>query len=221
MLTTNQLQTIDKLIRSNLSKTKWIQQEEFIAEMTDHFVNGIDERMLTDQTFETALQEVYDGFGGGVGLKRLEYSYWATIARENRSVLIHNMLSYFTFPRLFISLPLIALLFYSKTEFQWVLNHEFWFNIFFTITVLLAWLSNSHSQRFGPFKNLAQRFTQPIKTISNWTFLVFLAEMFSFPGLLGNASAYVATFLYTVFILFYLSFTQLKQEMNSVPRQPD
>ncbi len=56
-------------------KVLLLSNEDFIAELTDHFSTGIEERMTRDLTFPEALQEVYGAFGGQKAIRQMEWEY--------------------------------------------------------------------------------------------------------------------------------------------------
>jgi hypothetical protein len=49
--------------------------EDLIAELTDHYVVGISERMAQGLSFDVALQDMYANFGGRKGLRTMEQHY--------------------------------------------------------------------------------------------------------------------------------------------------
>lgn len=69
--TTEQKTAIDRHLR----KENWLLNEELIAELTDHYAEGIDERLTNGMSFEAALREVHAGFGGRKGLLKMEEGY--------------------------------------------------------------------------------------------------------------------------------------------------
>lgn len=71
MLTPAQLATID----NHLRKENWLLNEDLIAELTDHYIDGICERLDQGMEFEVALRDIHSGFGGRVGLLKMEEDY--------------------------------------------------------------------------------------------------------------------------------------------------
>lgn len=82
MLTPAQLSTIDQHLR----KENWLLNEELIAELTDHFIDGICERLNQGMEFDVALRDVHSGFGGRVGLLKMEEEYQTQKARRVSAV---------------------------------------------------------------------------------------------------------------------------------------
>lgn len=71
MLTPAQLATIDYHLR----ETNLLTNEELILELADHYTTAILERMEQGMTFETALNETQQAFGGRKGLQKMERQY--------------------------------------------------------------------------------------------------------------------------------------------------
>lgn len=71
MLTPAQLTAIDQHLR----KENWLLNEDLISELTDHYVNGISDRLAQGLTFEVALREMHTAFGGRKGLLKMEEEY--------------------------------------------------------------------------------------------------------------------------------------------------
>jgi hypothetical protein len=78
MLTSAQLTAIDQHLR----KENWLLNEDLIAELTDHYVNGISERLAQDMAFDMALREMHTGFGGRKGLLKMEEDYQVQTHRK-------------------------------------------------------------------------------------------------------------------------------------------
>ncbi len=68
MLTPDQFNQIDQHLR----KENWLLNEDFIAELTDHYAAGIDERMAHGSSFTDALRAVHTDFGGRKALLKME-----------------------------------------------------------------------------------------------------------------------------------------------------
>ena len=71
MLTPDQLIAIDRHLR----KENWLLNEDLIAELTDHYIAGLDDRMAAGMTFDAALRAVHTDFGGRKGLLKMEEEY--------------------------------------------------------------------------------------------------------------------------------------------------
>jgi hypothetical protein len=67
MLTPAQLTAIDQHLR----KENWLLNEDLITELTDHYINGISDRLASGMAFDVALQEIHTGFGGRKGLLKM------------------------------------------------------------------------------------------------------------------------------------------------------
>lgn len=71
MLTHAQLTAIDQHLR----KENWLLNEDLITELTDHYINGISDRLAQGMAFDIALREIHTGFGGRKGLLKMEEEY--------------------------------------------------------------------------------------------------------------------------------------------------
>ncbi|WP_077923282.1 hypothetical protein [Spirosoma sp. 209] len=111
MCTSHQLDAIDRHLR----KENWLLNEEFIAELTDHYISSITDRLAEGSSFEQALASVHQDFGGRTGLLNMEEQYahnqFLRTRRTSRAV----FLAYLKPPRLAISLLLLAC-FYQLTS---------------------------------------------------------------------------------------------------------
>ncbi len=107
-LTPDQLITIDRHLR----KENWLLNEELIAELTDHYVTGISDRMAQGQAFGEALIEVYKGFGWRKGLLKMEEDFQNSQARGNVRAIKTLFLNYFQLPCIGVTL-LIFTVFYT------------------------------------------------------------------------------------------------------------
>ncbi len=102
-LTADQLQAIDRHLR----KDNWLLNETLIAELTDHYIAGIDEQMIAGVSFEKALTEVHAGFGGRKGLLTLEEKFEEKPAVSVFPDFVATFLLYAKPPRLIFSLLLV------------------------------------------------------------------------------------------------------------------
>jgi hypothetical protein len=66
-----QLTAIDQHLR----KENWLLNEDLITELTDHYINGISDRLAQGIAFEVALREIHAGFGGRKGLLKMEEDF--------------------------------------------------------------------------------------------------------------------------------------------------
>ena len=94
MLTSTQLKTIDK----HLHNDNWLLNNALIAELTDHYVDAISDKLAQNVSFELAIQDVHRSFGGRVGLLRMEENYLATKAHGNLHLYWNTVLKAFRVP---------------------------------------------------------------------------------------------------------------------------
>ncbi len=104
MLTPGQQTALD----NHLRETNQLTNEELIQELADHYTDAIHERMAHGLTFETALVEVQATFGGRAGLSDLQRQYIQSKNRAGWATFRTVMWSYLTFPRLLITVSLLA-----------------------------------------------------------------------------------------------------------------
>ena len=71
MLTPDQLTAIDRHLR----KDNWLLNEDLIAELTDHYANAIADKLIKGVSFDMALIDVHNDFGGRKGLLHMEETY--------------------------------------------------------------------------------------------------------------------------------------------------
>ena len=218
MLTTDQLMIIDQHLRTHLQKRKWFQQETFIAEITDHYVNAISESMNRGVSFHEALTSAYNSFGQSNGLQQLELTYWKFSAQQLQERVTHNVLECFKFPLVLITIALITIFLLVRIHFTWVFSAPFGslpyaffhYSLYSTaILSLLDMLFKKYVSDTGRFRPSAlQRIATLIRIVSNWSLLLFCLEMFSSPIFIGSASPYIATLLYTVTALVYFGYNR-------------
>ncbi|MEZ0487217.1 hypothetical protein [Fibrella aquatica] len=82
MLTPAQHTLIDKHLRSD----NWLLNNDLIAELTDHYVDAISDKLAEGIPFDLALQDVHRSFGGRKGLLKMEENYQQTQAHTNSRV---------------------------------------------------------------------------------------------------------------------------------------
>ena len=78
MLSPTQLSAIDQHLR----KENWLLNEDLIAELTDHYIDGISDRLEQGMEFSMALRDIHTGFGGRKGLLKMEEEYQTQKARR-------------------------------------------------------------------------------------------------------------------------------------------
>ncbi|WP_052731059.1 hypothetical protein [Spirosoma radiotolerans] len=109
MLTPAQLSILD----NHLRKENWLLNEDLIAELTDHYIQGISERLDQGMEFSVALHDIHTGFGGRKGLLKMEEEYQTQKARRVYAMewnLVHSFMQGSHWPLsvcLFISLYIV------------------------------------------------------------------------------------------------------------------
>ena len=57
-------------------------EAEFIQEMIDHFIDGIEMRMTETVSFEAALGQTIDEFGGVRSIRKMEWGFQKSLTRK-------------------------------------------------------------------------------------------------------------------------------------------
>jgi hypothetical protein len=82
--------------------------EDLIAELTDHYIVGISERMKQGLSFGVALQEIYANFGGRRGLRVMERQYNRVTMNRYNQIWRESIRQQFRWPALMIPLVLFG-----------------------------------------------------------------------------------------------------------------
>ncbi|GAB3897269.1 hypothetical protein GCM10028803_15580 [Larkinella knui] len=120
-LTPDQLTAIDRHLR----KENWLLNEDLIAELTDHYANGIADQLATGVPFELAMSDIHKGFGGRKGLLKMEEDYQATQAKGNMRLLRTILVSYFSMPRLGITILFSLVIYGLNVMFPLLLKSDY------------------------------------------------------------------------------------------------
>lgn len=129
MLTPDQFKAID----THLRKENWLLNEELIAELTDHYAAGIDERMVRSASFVDALRAIHTEFGGRKGLLRLEEEAQKQRAKKYYRQEWQLIRSFVQGPRWFVSAGLLVTMFLlnivlnQHDQFKLICNFGFGF----------------------------------------------------------------------------------------------
>ena len=106
-LTPDQLTAIDRHLR----KENWLLNEALITELTDHYIDSISERMSQGITFDTAIREIHQNFGGRKGLLQMEEDYQVSQSRQLDVLIWREIRQFFEQPRLPVLISIFGLLF--------------------------------------------------------------------------------------------------------------
>ena len=109
-LTSDQLVAINRHLR----KENWLYIENLIAELTDHYVVGLEDRIANGMTFDAALHDIHASFGGRKGLLKMEEAY--QVQKDRRSVMHEwcKVRTFFSGNRLAVTLGVFAVLYYMN-----------------------------------------------------------------------------------------------------------
>ncbi len=108
MLTDNQIETLYRFCKKH-----YIHFYEVQAELVDHLANAIEARMAADPglSFERALAQAYDAFGGYKGLQAVQQEKEKQVRKQNWKLKKSLFLDYFKLPRLAFTAMVFALIF--------------------------------------------------------------------------------------------------------------
>lgn len=111
-LTPAQLSAIDQHLR----KENWLLNEDLIIELTDHYINGVSDRLAQGMAFDVAIREIQRNFGGRKGLLAMEEEknrgHTSIIARKLRQLVG----SYLRPPRLSLTILLVGFSYWATTS---------------------------------------------------------------------------------------------------------
>lgn len=86
-------------------------ETEFIDEMMDHFIDGIEAKVKEGTSFESALIETSDDFGGVRLLRKMEWDFQKSSSKKEVKAWVNSVRSYFSTPKLYRSIVISALVF--------------------------------------------------------------------------------------------------------------
>ncbi|QKZ12752.1 hypothetical protein [Spirosoma sp. KUDC1026] len=95
-------------IDQHLRQGNRLVNEKLIAELTDHYVVGIAERMAQGLSFDAALKEIHTNFGGRKGLRDLERQYNRVTLRQYDHIWWDCIQQQFRWPGLLIPMFLFG-----------------------------------------------------------------------------------------------------------------
>ncbi|MGA0557347.1 hypothetical protein ACO2Q8_11890 [Larkinella sp. VNQ87] len=106
-LTTDQLTAIDRHLR----KENWLINEALIAELTDHYANGIEERLAAGMPFELALSDIHQSFGGRKGLLKMEEEFAAQAFQAPIDAFWKHLKTYAAWPKVLVPVLVFGFVF--------------------------------------------------------------------------------------------------------------
>lgn len=127
MLTPDKLTAIDRHLR----KENWLLNEDLITELTDHYANGVSDRLAQGMPIDAAIREIHQNFGGRKGLLNMEEEYQVSQTKQVGRLVRTSMRSYFQLPRLGITVLLLLVVYSSlrllpkNFDFDWTENWLF------------------------------------------------------------------------------------------------
>lgn len=190
---------------------KGIHYYDIQVEMVDHMANAIEAKMLTNPAveFKQALEEVHVSFGS-FGLREIVREKTNAMAKHYRKMRMRLFLSYFTPPKLMLTLLLVIVM----VSFERLLPDEFLPYVFlaglvttFIVFARLAWLRRCLR------KQQKQQLLMTDKQYFNYSFPYFivLAQIFPrffrsdfFNTLNGGIGVEVEYYTYTSFLILYI-----------------
>ncbi|GAB3927286.1 hypothetical protein [Larkinella terrae] len=131
-LTTDQLRAIDRHLR----KDNWLLNEDLIAELADHYANGVEERIASGIPFELAILDIHKGFGGRKGLLKMEEDYYTNQSRGYFRNFKSILGSYFRFPRLYLTVFVTIAIYLLNATYPLFLKSIYLGGVFLVILAL-------------------------------------------------------------------------------------
>lgn len=101
-------------------------EEKFFQEMMDHFVDGIESQMAEGISFEKAMNQVVDNFGGVSSIRKMEWSFQKSFMKKQVKELWMIVGEYSSRPKLYRSIV-----------------------IFIVVTILIIWIEPGKANLSG------------------------------------------------------------------------
>lgn len=112
MLTPAQQATLDYHLRETIQ----LSNEDLILELIDHYTIALDDRLRQGMTFESALNDVQNGFGGRKGLQKMERQYNRVTYKQYDTLFMNYVRQQNRWPYSIVPLLIYAIIF-------WTTNH--------------------------------------------------------------------------------------------------
>jgi hypothetical protein len=112
MLTTDQLTAINYHLREENRLTN----EDLITELTDHYTDALNERMMHGLPFESALTDVQQAFGGVSGLQKMERGYNRITFQKYDSLWMKYIQKQGQWPHCLVPLFLFGIIYWTTTH---------------------------------------------------------------------------------------------------------
>ncbi|GAB3995369.1 hypothetical protein GCM10028807_35330 [Spirosoma daeguense] len=214
------------LITSFLTQQCELVETTFIQEMTDHFVVSVESRMTDYLSFEEALQQTIDDFGGPSNIQKMEWTYRKVYLRSllrNWWTLVKNQLANHKRIRTLLVVGFVtfaSLYFGLMSDFMGVLGAKMlWNSVQWVSIIWVIMLSCFLLQRVAPqFKKLGVvRF--PALLIRLLSYLLWAGTVLLYIGLssmelslLVKGLSYFA--LWSTSALFYLGLVDFSKQTD-------
>jgi len=209
MLTTDQLKTINH----HFHKENWLLNEELIAELSDHYITGLEDRMAHGMTFDNALREIHTGFGGRKGLLQMEEDFQKRQVQSNGRQVRELVSSYFQLRRLWLTALLFLL---SYTIIQLLASRSEWLrNSMWLLTIglislsalyLFAWIRLiNHRQRSSRAKAVKQTIWKLLQGLNSFFMLVVYTQAWLPTNQILVHYPLFASAVVTLFVVFELA----------------
>ncbi len=160
-LTPTQLSAIDQHLR----KENWLLNEDLITELTDHYINGISDRLAQGMPFDVAVREIHAGFGGRKGLLKMEEDFHVSQTKNNGRIVRDLFKSYFRLPRMKFTLLLFITIYTFiriKSTFNFVFLWHNWLIVGILSALVLSYILN-FIQLTNPYRgHIKQSYNQTI-----------------------------------------------------------
>jgi hypothetical protein len=203
-------------------KKHYIHYYKVQAEIVDHFAGAIEENMESNpaQSFEQALEKVYNSFGSWKGLQQIQEERKRSVMIQQRKMKSEIFLSYFRLPKLILTLMLVAISYLIGKYFD-----PRFTAILFSITVIIAfaWELSLVKQAHVISKNKKEDL---LMLQDNGSVILAVVMFFSFNGLMNtvfdaitheNSTGHHLPFfiLFPLYFIAVNSFREYRQKIHA------
>ena len=133
---------IDKHLRHN----RWLENQDFIEEMTDHYACALEEKLGEGKEWKDAVHEIDASFGGRSGLMKMEQKFiqnQQNIGLKYYGNLLKNY--FFRFPACLLSICIFSIFYVLFTDFAFppkeTIRNIGFFMQFLGFLLVILWLS--------------------------------------------------------------------------------
>lgn len=168
-------------------------EEKFFREMTDHFVDGIESRLIENVSFEKALNHVVEDFGGVKGIRKMEWSFQKSFMKKQVKELWMIVREYSSRPKLYRSLIILV-----------------------GVTILIFWIEPGKSNLSGVIRGLLPSLLFPLIATGMTMGIQRYLGWFRSSGLVGAQDIVNVLFRSIVITMSVVLFVMITKFFNSL-----